>query len=218
MATHCRNGKPFRAPAKPRASRLDTTREPTKSRAFHPLNRPPASLQHVSPRRRVPTASAVPSGARCSRSSAAQRTLSAQEASPRIHHLAQIATTDSVYLQHSNTEVNNHTYCNGAMARGPEDSTTPVRVALVAAHCRNGKPFRAPAKPRAGRPDTTREPTKSCLPPSQSPSRFTSTRQSSAQGPHGLGRAIRRAMHHFLCEKVPYRGQESAGRPVKTSL
>eukprot|EP01043_Picozoa_sp_COSAG02_P065179 COSAG02_NODE_9757_length_2119_cov_2.147030_2_plen_256_part_00 len=143
------------------AGRTPLANRPRAGPSTHSIAHPHPLLHHVSPRTRVPTASAVPSGARCSHSSAAQRTLSAQEASPRIHHPAQIATTDSVYLQHSNTEVNNHTYCNGAMARGPEDSTTPGRVALVAAHCRNGKPFRAPAKPRAGRPDTTREPAKS---------------------------------------------------------
>ena len=55
--------------------------------------------------------------------------ISAREA----HHLAQIATTDFVHLQHSDAAVVAARYAKGAMGRGPEDSAAPATASLAAA-------------------------------------------------------------------------------------
>ena len=55
--------------------------------------------------------------------------ISAREA----RHLAQVATADFVHLHHSDAELINHCYANGAMDGGPGGSAAPATASLAAA-------------------------------------------------------------------------------------
>ena len=50
----------------------------------------------------------------------------------KIHHLAQVTTTDFVHLHHSDAELLDAQHANGATGGGPENSNAPGRASLAA--------------------------------------------------------------------------------------
>ena len=71
-----------------------------------------------------------------------------RESAAKIRHLAQVAAADFVHLHHSDAELINHCYANGAMDGGPGGSTTPATASLAATQQEKPKSFRAAGRDR----------------------------------------------------------------------
>lgn len=149
-----------RAPA---ARRPDSTRRPAAG-PFPTLPPPPL---HLNTLRLGPWASPprlCPRGRNAATSSSKKCPIAAEKASPPDVPSGANRATDSVDLQHSNTEVNTASCAKRAMDKGPGSSAAPVMVAPAAVQWQKPKAVSG-ASDSARQPAGHRSPTEPTLPP-----------------------------------------------------